>query len=171
MKNSIIAILFILVALSAGTFLLTPQTYEQIGNAYGKLEENNVSGTAITITDADTYYPWVTSSVGESRNMSLSAATDNITIVTSGAYLVIVDISFTGSNSTDFLWAVHRNDSAVAGLSVQRDMSTASKIGSATRSGIISLDAGDTLNVEVSSTAGTKSVTVHYVSLVVAMLR
>lgn len=147
------------------------QTYETVGMAYGELYEDNASGTTINITDADTYYPWVSTTVGESRNMTLSASTDDITIVHDGVYLITAQVSYAGSNTTIYTWAVHKDGSALTGFKVQRTIGTGTDIGSASLSGIVSLDADEVLNLEVLANGTTKVATVYYAQLNVVLLR
>ncbi len=146
------------------------QTYHRMATAYAELFEDNPSGTTITITDASTYYPWVSTTAGLSRNATLSTANDNITVAEDEVFLVTAQVSFAGSNSTIYTWAVHHNDSAVTGMKVQRTIGTGTDIGSTSISGILFLADGDTVNLEVLANGASKTATVYYAQLTVASL-
>jgi hypothetical protein len=165
----ILAVLFVVIlAVTAG---LNSQTHQVASTAFGELYEDNASGTGITITDATTDYPWVSTTVGESRNMTLSAATDNITIVEAGTYFVSAQISYAGSNSTIYTWSVHKNDSPLTGFRVMRTIGTGTDIGSASISGIITMAVDDTLNLEVQTDGASKTATVYYAQLNAVLLQ
>lgn len=146
------------------------QTYHRMATAYGELYEDNAGGTSITITDAATYYPWVSTTAGLSRNITLSVANDNITVIHDEAFLITAQVSFAGSNSTVYTWAIHHNDSAVTGLKVQRTIGTGTDIGSTSMSGVMDLAAGDTLNLEVLANGASKTATVYYAQLTIVSL-
>ena len=169
MKNTVILLTALLLVVCV--ISLRPQTVESIGSAYGELLEDNAGGSTINMASASTYYPWVTTAVGVSRNMTLSAATDNITIVHGGTYLITAQISFAGTNSTIYTWAVHHNDAAETGFKVQRTIGTGTDIGSASISGIIILATGDTLNLEVLADGTTKTAVVYYAQLNATLLK
>ena len=147
------------------------QSYEQMGTSYGELYEDNAGGTSITITDATTYYPWVSTTVGASRNMTLSAASDDITIVTGGAYFISAQVSYAGSNTTIYTWAIHKGGSALTGFKVQRTIGTGTDIGSVSISGITTLATSDVLNLEVLANGASKTATVYYAQLNAVLLK
>lgn len=168
MKTNIrIALLVVL----AATLLVYSQTYEAIGQAYGELYEDNAGGTGITITDAATYYPWVSTTAGEALNMTLSASSDDITIIKPGPYYISAQVSFAGSNSTIYTWAIHKGGSAVTGFKVQRTIGTGTDIGSTSISGIMTLAAADVLNLEVLANGASKTATVYYAQLNAVLLK
>jgi hypothetical protein len=168
MRYAIALVIIVILAVAAG---LNSQTHQIASTSFGELYEDNASGTTINITDATTDYPWVSTTVGESRNMTLSAATDNITIVEAGTYFVSCQISYAGSNSTIYTWSVHKNDSPLTGFKVRRTIGTGTDIGSASISGIVVLAADDTLNLEVQADGASKVATVYFAQLNALLLQ
>lgn len=160
---------FIALFVSAA-ILLFGQSYDHMSSAYGELYEDNASGTTITITDATTYYPWTTTAAGSSRNVTLSTASDNMTIIQGGKYMLMASISYSGSNTTIYTWCVHVNDSCATGLKVQRTIGTGSDVGSANITGIAVLSADDTINLEVMADGASKVADVYYVMLTAVLL-
>ena len=168
MKN--ILVLLVTMLLVVCVWSLWGQTYDSMESAYGELFEDNAGGSTINMASSATYYPWVTTTAGVNKTMTLSTANDNIVILCDGEYLVTAQVSFAGSNTTIYTWAVHINDSAATGFKVQRTIGTGTDIGSTSISGIMDLDVGDTLNLEVLSDGTSKIAIVYYAQLTVVIL-
>ena len=81
--------------------------------SFGELyEDNDPTGSSITITTAGTYYQWVTTTVGESAGSGLvvaSATTDDLTVGASGAgkYLVVWSATISANTNATVHGAAH----------------------------------------------------------------
>jgi len=81
--------------------------------SFGELyEDNDPTGSSITVTTAGTYYQWVTTTVGESAGSGLvvaSATTDDLTVGASGAgkYLVVWSATISANTNATVHGAAH----------------------------------------------------------------
>ena len=142
-------------------------------SVFAYLYENNVAGTEIDIVDLETFYPWVSSTVGESSGIDYavaSAATDNITIGVSGegVYAVNVHTCFGGDNNSVIHGMVYKNGSG-AGLAFHRKLAGADQ-GSASTSGLLRLASGDVLDLRYTSDTDNTTLILHHVGFTVVRI-
>ena len=139
---------------------------EGLPPAYGALFENG-GGTVINMATSGTYYQWVSSTAGISNNTTPSAASDDITIGAAGAgvYQIGFSVSFSGSTNTTFHWAIFIDGSKKDELDLERKIGTSSDIGVVASMALLTLSAGEVLNLRTAADGNTKTVTVNHVSL------
>ena len=135
---------------------------------YAYLYENNVAGTNLVLTVAGTFYQWVSSTVGEESGIGYavgSATSDNITIGVSGEgiYYVNVHTCFGGDNNSTIHGIVYKNGAATI-LQFHRKLGGADQ-GSASTSGLLSLVAGDVLDLRYSSDGAATTMILHHIGL------
>ena len=94
---------YILASDANGTATWTDPSTISLGGStgtYGEMYESNAlgSGTEITFTDPNTYYPWETAETGEVSNVTFSneasGVADRLTITETGSYQVTLSISY-----------------------------------------------------------------------------
>lgn len=98
---------------------------------------------------------------GPNSGATPSHANDQITVGSTGIYLVHFGVSFEGSNTTVYTVAVHTNTSEEPSIRIVRSVGTGTDVGSAARVGILSLTAGDVLDLRVKANAGSKDFDMH----------
>ena len=138
--------------------------------AYGSICTADGS-TAITLTTADQWYPFVAADVDcgsqDGTNVTSSSATDSVTLSgggSSGVYDIDLDTAFSGSVSASIHASVFVND-AVSKIKTHRKLSGSGDVGSAGASGQLTLAVGDILTVHFSASQNSKSVTVDHLNL------
>lgn len=91
---------------------------------------------------------------GLSKNMAVDSTTGNdITVEVDGVYLVVANISFSGSSGDNFHFEIYKNGSPT-GFSTSRKLGTGGDVGAAPILGIVSLVATDTVSIFQSSSDG-----------------
>lgn len=93
-------------------------------SSYGSLYEN--SATFLELTDADTYYKWASTTIGEEKGAGYvvgSASTDNLTIGASGAgkYKVNFNMNYDTTHGVSNTAAVHVDNVAQDPLTMRKD--------------------------------------------------
>jgi len=141
---------------------------------YADLYEENEAGTELILTDADTFYKWVSSTAGETsgKNFAVaSTANDTITIGASGGglYLVVMGACFGGSNNSLIHGALHLNGSPLTGVKFHRKLA-GSDYGSAGANALIRLSSGDVLDLRFSSDTDTTTLTFMHVHFTVTRI-
>lgn len=144
-----------------------------LSNVYGNLYEDS-AGTDITLTDADTFYQWVSSTVGLTSGVGYvvgDAGDDDLTIGVSGGgvYMVLISASFSGSNNSAIHGAVFLNGSEVDSIQFHRKLGGAD-LGSASANGLLSLSSGDIVDLRFASDTGPTTVTVEHVQLTIVRI-
>lgn len=145
--------------------------YQQV---YGNLYENTPGGTNLVLTTAGVWYPWVSSTEGESSGIDyavVSAASDNITIGASGAgvYLITVSCSFSGSNNAEIHMSVFKGGVEQSTIQAHRKLGGAD-IGSMSCSGLLVLAASDIIDLRFSSDTNSTTVTLEHVQLTIVRI-
>ena len=135
--------------------------------AYGQLYENG-AGTVINITTGGTFVQWVSSTAGLSNLVTLSTATDNITIDTGGGgvYLVGFQVSYAGSNNEIYHWAIFVEGIENVVVSSERKISPGDQ-GSQSGVGLIALAATDVVDLRVTSVSNGTTATVDHAQLTI----
>lgn len=133
--------------------------------AFGQLYEDG-AGTVINIATGGTFVKWVSSTVGLYSLTTPAADTDDITIDSGGAgtYLIAFVVSYVGSASEIFHWAVY-----VQG--VKQDMASseikvgASAMMSQSGTGLVALSDADVVDLRVTSAGDTRTATINHAQL------
>ena len=135
--------------------------------AYGQLYENG-AGSVINITTGGTFVQWVSSTAGLSNLVTLSIASDNITIDTGGGgtYLVAFQVSYSGSNNEIYHWAVFAEGAEILNISSERKISPGD-MGSQSGVGLVTLAATDVVDLRVTSISDATTATVDHVQLTI----
>ena len=141
-------------------------------SAYGQLYEETPGGTNINIATGGTFVQWVSSTAGLSNLVTLSTANDDITIDAGagGTYLIVFQVSFTGSTNEIFHWSAFVEGAEVIRAASERRLGPGLDQGSVSGLGIVALVPTDVVDLRVTSTTNTESVTVDHVQLVVARI-
>jgi hypothetical protein len=137
------------------------------GDAYGAIyrdvttgpSSNTITTSYAKIVDFDTD--------GLSLNTTPSHANDQITVNVTGVYEVSFGISHSGSNGAIYTVAVHVNSAEQVGIVTKRTIGTGTDIGSSARTGILSLTAGDVVDLRVKAASGTPDFDVESMGLFV----
>jgi hypothetical protein len=141
---------------------------------YGWMYEHTAigSGTTITLTTAGTFYGWVSASSGAVTGGNYvtftgDATADRLTIGSDGAgtYLVDLTMSFASSSNAHVLYCSVFDGGVETDIGWHRNIGTASAVGSAGSTGILTLSASDYLDVRCSSSVNTKDIEVEKASL------
>lgn len=134
---------------------------------YGELYENDLGGATvdITVTTAGVYYGWVTATAGElsgtgyvtadvTASGSCTGAVDCDKLILgangAGVYSVSFGVSFAGTSNALIYGKVYVNQAATD-IGFARKLSTGGDVGSAARSGILTLAASDRIGVRFTS--------------------
>ncbi len=149
-------------------------TGDNTGLPFGEIYVKNNSNT-MSVSSAG--YTQVTDFAvnGESNNTTPDHNSDHITIIESGRYIVTVSMAILNSAGAGHTIDVHvskNNDTTVfANLEAQRTLSAGTDAGSGSISGIIDINATDTLEVWISSDSGVaRNITVIDITLTLVML-
>ena len=135
------------------------------GDTSSPLMTQAISGTAILTQ-------WNTD--GLASGLTVSSSTGKVTAATAGIYEVDMSISFSGQLSKTFVFEIYKDDISASptptatGFKMVRKLGTSGDVGSAALSGLVSLDAGDSIMIYVSSSDGGNTITVYQSQLKVA---
>lgn len=91
---------------------------------------------------------------GPASGITPDHGNDKLTIVTSGTYFITFYASFTGSNSTTYIFELYVNGSPT-GIRCQRKIGTGTDVGTTMLNGDIALSAADELDVRVTAAPAT----------------
>lgn len=117
---------------------------------------------------------WNTS--GLASGVTASVANSRLTAAVAGTYEIDMSISFSGTLSKTFLFEIYRDDISASptptatGFKMIRKLGTGGDVGSASLTGLVSLDAGDSVMIYVSSTDGGTSITVFQSQLKISQI-
>jgi len=103
-----------------------------------------------TFTDQNTYYQLTQFTAnGPENGVTADHTNDHITILHTGYYMITGSLSFSGSNTSTYEVQIEVNNGATSKTNVRgnRVIGTGSDVGSMSLSGIVSLTAGDTLEL------------------------
>ncbi|KKL48546.1 hypothetical protein LCGC14_2324410, partial [marine sediment metagenome] len=123
-----------------------------MSDAYGELFEINEAGTTVNIPVAGTFVKWTTSSAGlggPSDLIDVDAANDQLVVGANGGgvYEVIVSTSMEGNNNSLKEGAVFLNGVRQQQLEFNRHIGNNVDEGAAGISGLITLVAGDVIDL------------------------
>ena len=123
------------------------------GLPYAQIYEEDGAST-LALAAQDTYYQVTAFSVdGESNNCTPDHTNDHITIVKTGMYKVAIDIGFSQTTAVSIEYDFHaqKNNGATDFVctSCHRNSGGSSQVGSTSATGLISLTAGDTVELWV----------------------
>lgn len=113
---------------------------------------------------------------GLASGLTVSSSTGKVTVASSSTYEIDMSISFSGTLSSTFVFEIYKDDVSASptptatGFKMIRKLGTGGDVGSASLSGLVALDAGDSIMIYVSSTDGGTSITVHQSQLKVAQV-
>lgn len=169
-KPAITLILLVALVLAIGLPNdLCAQTSNRSGAAFAGLYEDS-AGTAITITTGGTYYQWVSSTVNtNSRGVIASAATDNLTIEAgaAGVYMVSFSLGYTSSAASEKMHVhVFKNTAQVDNIGAESTLAAKTE-GTVSGSGLMTLAAGDVLDLRVTAVSNGTIITVVHANLYV----
>ena len=143
-----------------------------VPDAYGNLYEES-AGSNITVTTAATYYKWATSTAGVYHLTTLSAANDNITVDSGGDgdYEVSFHVSFSSDNGGRLdKWAVFVDGVKQSPISAATYVVTADQVTTMSATGLITLAAGQVVDLRVTSDADGDVITVTNAGLTVSRI-
>ena len=160
-------------------------SYTRLRESISSLKPYSIMGAV----DGDTVSPALTQAVtgtptiltqwntnGLSLGITVSSSTGKITVADAGIYEVDMSISFSGQLSKTFVFEIYKDDVSASptptatGFKMVRKLGTSGDVGSASLSGLVSLAAGDSVMIYVSSSDGGNTVTVHQSQLKVAQV-
>jgi hypothetical protein len=121
--------------------VLGESAYAEVSNATPGPEQTGITDTFTKINQFDT--------VGFSKNVTVSGANSNITILNPGSYSIRYSISFSGTGAQNYVAAVHHNDTEIRKSAIVRRISGGADIGSAASECILQLTANDTIDIRV----------------------
>ena len=101
---------------------------------------------------------WVTN--GPDNGITADAANDKIILDIAGKYLVMLQVSFTGTGSTEFEFELYVN-SVATGYRCSRKLGATGDVGSASLLGIVDASALHDLEVYVNADGAAKAITVQ----------
>lgn len=126
---------------------------------FGEIYETGGS-TAITITTAGTYYQWATTSVGvASADVTVSAATDDITISQPGTYRITAGCSFAATANALVKFAIHEEGTIQNNCIASRKVSAGGDVGRGAISCLIASVANDSYTLQFTSNTNGHTVT------------
>jgi hypothetical protein len=142
------------------------------GLNFAQIYEEDGSSTLV-LAAQDTFYQIISFSAnGESNIMVPDHTNDHITVTNTGKYLATIDISFSQTTvaSIEYDFHIQKNNGATdfPQISAHRDTSGSSVIGNCGSTGIISLTAGDTVELWVERLTGgatSRTITLPQVSM------
>lgn len=145
---------------------------------YAELYEDNDSGDSITITTAGTYYKWLLGTKGDCSDSLITTTaggTDNNFTIKAGGdgvYLLTFTISFSAGNTANtYHWHVHKNGVKLAHAGSQtKNPSATTTTKTIAVVAIEKLVKGDVIDLRVTSTGSSDSVTVYHCNLSIAMI-
>ena len=121
------------------------------------------NGTPITIGSGSTWYQVTSFATANGNNTTPSAASDDITIVKAGKYLVNISFSFSGATAANiYEFQVQKNNgvTALTNLHCERKVAAGGDVGSCSISGIADLSVSDTLELWIQNLSGGNDATV-----------
>lgn len=139
--------------------------------AYGSLYENNDTGSTITTTTAGTYYGWVTATAGGNNLTTLdtaNATADRITVDTGGGGVFFVAFSasfYNANNNVQTHIAVFKNGVIAPNLVGETTPVNANYEQNVPGNGILTLAAGDYIDLRITTNNNGEVVTLKHVSL------
>lgn len=147
------------------------------GLPYGQIYEEDGSGT-VALAAQDTYYQVANFTVdGESNLTTPDYTNDHITVSETGKYLASINIGFSQTTAVAIEYDFHVQTNNGANdfpcTSAHRNSGGASQVGSTSSSGIISLTAGDTVEVWVKRLTGaavSRTITIVNASLTLTQI-
>lgn len=141
---------------------------------HGQISIDNAA-LALTMTDADTFYPLVSSEsyplvASQLNGMTANVATGHGEFIL-GAYAKgIYDASYsityyTDYNNLNLHGALFRNGEKITTIASERDVVSGSSVLASGSSGLIDLNAGDVVDFRLSSAVAGKTATFSHVSI------
>jgi len=134
------------------------QTTHTVDVQYGELYET-VGATTITVVSLGTYYPWVNTTAGISSGMTVSTATDDITVAVAGDYRVTVGCSFSATANAVIKMAIHEEGTIQPNCIASRKVSTGGDVGRGALSCLLTSAVNDSYTLEFTSTGNGDTVT------------
>lgn len=128
------------------------------GSTYGGIYEAGGS-TAITITTSGTYYQWTSSTAGLSSGMTVSAATDDVTVDVAGTFRLAVSCSFSGTANSTVTMAIFEEGVDQTNCHAKRKLSAGGDVGNAGLSCLVTSVANDSYTLRFTSDSNGNSVT------------
>ena len=147
------------------------------GLAYAQIYEEDGTGTLALAAQDTAYQVTAYSANGVSNNCTPDHTNDHITIVKTGIYLAAFSISFSQSTAVSIEYDFHlkKNNGATdfANLSAHRNSGGSSSVGNCGSTGLISLTAGDTIELWVERLDGgavSRTITFRALSLMLTQV-
>ena len=136
-------------------------------NEYGEMYEFNDNGTVITC--GTTAIGWTTANSGISSsniNFVNNTTSDRLTVSTSGIYKLSVSIGFS-SNTSNVIYTgtIFKNNAQLSNIKLKRKISTTGDFGSASLTGLISLEAGDYIDLRFSASKNNSQIAIEVLNL------
>lgn len=157
---------------------LQKNLYHEHPAGYAELYENSDAGDAITITTGGTFYKWVGGTKGTCSDSfittSAGSPNNNLTLLNGadGIYAVLFSVSFSGGATTStYHWSIFKNGVQVTKLQTQtKNPSATTTTKNDSNEGILKLVAGDVIDLRVTSSGNSDSVTVYHANLMIRMI-
>jgi hypothetical protein len=138
---------------------------------YGELYEDTGSpGTTIDVATAGNFYGWVSATSGDLNNITADTAdatADHLTIATAGSYVINASLAFSGTVSALVECAIFESGVELTHLKFYRKLSAAGDVGSASISGVETLEASDEISLRCTSDSNGDDVNVWAINLTV----
>jgi hypothetical protein len=133
--------------------------------SYGELYEES-AGTNITVTTGGTYYQWVSSTAGLTSHITASTTSDNLTVDANygGTYRVGFSACFTSDHNEVAQFHIFKGGSNTPQISADSKTIIGSEI-CQTSFGFLTLAAGDTIDLRVTSVTNGTVITIYHVNL------
>jgi len=128
------------------------------GELYGSIN------STIDLTDAGVYYGWVSAVEGGFSKVTFTdnAISDRMTISNSGTYRINVTISFSSTKNTHAVTGkIFKNGVGQDNIMFKRMLNSNGDVGSAALTGILTLSAGDYIDLRFSSDTNTKDMVIE----------
>ena len=141
----------------SGTPLTRSTTIQGIHDAladYAEINANSTGTAQTTINSSDYTKIDQFDNEGISSSSTPSSANDQITVGTTGVYVISVGISFNGTGSETYTIAMYRDGVVDVDTLIIRKLGTGGDVGRVASTHIESLTAGEVLDLRVKSLAG-----------------
>lgn len=123
---------------------------------YGEIS-SLANTTATTLTTQSTWYQFTNfNTEGLSNNVTVSTTESHIEIPATGVYRCHFGVSFSGTANSNIEMELKKNNGTtdISNVHIERKLGAAGDIGTGAQTGIVSLTAGDTLELWARSTSG-----------------
>ncbi len=129
------------VILTDSSDVLGESSYAEISNDTPGPQQTTINTTYTKIDQFDT--------IGLSKNLPVSGANNNLTILIAGTYSIYYSMSFSGTADETYVIAIHDNDVEVTKSATVRKLGTGGDVGNVSSKCILQLAVDDIIDVRV----------------------